>query len=99
MIPPGLGLKGKSKFLNPGNSATVVDRTEENEIAKLKDEKIARLEEKVKQLNILAQMQDQLSAWRSKYFTRIVFRLKPSNRQTLDEPAFHVVHQEDGIAK
>ena len=60
MIPPNHDRKGKSKFLNPGlgSSSGVVDRFEESEIAKLREEKIAKLEERVRQLNLMAQMQD-----------------------------------------
>lgn len=45
-------------------------------------------------------MQERLNEWRSKYFTKIVFRLKPSATLRGEEPAFAVVKTEElGIAK
>lgn len=45
-------------------------------------------------------MQEKLNEWRSKYFTRIIFRLKPSASGSGEAPAFTVVKTEElGIAK
>jgi hypothetical protein len=84
MLPPSKDKKSlaRSKFLNTG--------TQDNEIIKLRDEKIERLEDMVKKLSMTACMQEKLNEWRSKYFTKILFRLKPSPNP-LDEPCFNVI--------
>ena len=71
----------------------------DHEIIRLRDDKIADLEEKIKKLSMTACVQERLNEWRSKYFTKVIFRLKPSENP-LDVPAFTVVGQDDlGIAK
>lgn len=74
MVPPAKR-DTKSKYLNGSLTGS---SDEPGDLLKLRDGKIARLEEKIRNLNLTACMQERLSDWRGKYFTKVVIRLKPS---------------------
>ena len=43
----------------------------------------------------MACMQEKLNEWRSKYFTKVIFRLKPSSNTQPDQPAFTVLKSDE----
>ena len=43
----------------------------------------------------MACMQEKLNEWRSKYFTKVIFRLKPSSNTQPDKPAFTVLKSDE----
>ena len=83
----------KAKFLS-------TKTMEPSDLLKLRDDKIARLEERIRTLNLTSCMQERLSDWRGRFFTKVVFRLKPSEQPLQGQSTFDVSMAEQiGLVK